>query len=106
MTETTGEVRVRTLPARRSDSLVESVVEFGGGIFRLGFSLIMLPLGLLPVETRTHMRNATRELMYAFATLPRDFAETAGQAIEAWAAEIPAQGASHTKAPKDEVSAN
>jgi hypothetical protein len=33
------------------------------------------------------MRNATKELMYAFASLPRDFAEIAGKSIEKWAAE-------------------
>jgi hypothetical protein len=52
------------------------------------------------------MRNATQELMYAFASLPRDFAEIAGEAIEAWAGEPSAPAASHTKAPKDEMSTN
>ncbi|WP_028459401.1 hypothetical protein [Chloroflexus sp. Y-396-1] len=87
MTETEGEVRVRSVPVRRSDSFVESAMEFGGGIARLGFSLFTLPLALLPPESRQHMRNATKELMYAFASLPRDFAEIAGKSIEKWAAE-------------------
>ncbi len=87
MTETEGEVRVRSVPVRRSDSFVESAMEFGGGIARLGFSLFTLPLALLPQESRQHMRNATKELMYAFASLPRDFAEIAGKSIEKWAAE-------------------
>ncbi len=87
MTETEGEVRVRSVPVRRSDSFVESAMEFGGGIARLGFSLFTLPLALLPPESRHHMRNATKELMYAFASLPRDFAEIAGKSIEKWAAE-------------------
>lgn len=104
MTETTGEVRVRTVQTRRSESLLESAVEFGGGIMRLGFALVTLPLAILPPETRMHMRNATQELMYAFASLPRDFAEIAGEAIEAWAAEREAAPAAQTKAPKDEMS--
>ncbi len=87
MTETEGEVRIRSVPVRRSDSFVESAMEFGGGIARLGFSLFTLPLALLPPESRRHMRNATKELMYAFASLPRDFAEIAGKSIEKWAAE-------------------
>ncbi len=87
MTETEGEVRVRTVPVRRSESFVESVMEFGGGIARLGFTAFTLPLALLPPESRQHMRNATKELMYAFASLPRDFAEIAGKSIEKWAAE-------------------
>lgn len=106
MSETTGEVRVRTVRTRRSNSFMESAMEFGGGIVRLGFSIFTLPLALLPPESRTHMRNATQELMYAFASLPRDFAEIAGEAIEAWAGEPSAPAASHTKAPKDEMSAN
>ncbi|MCX7859174.1 MAG: hypothetical protein N2385_03720 [Chloroflexus sp.] len=87
MTETEGEVRVRSVPVRRSDSFVESAMEFGGGVARLGFSVFTLPLALLPPESRQHMRNATKELLYAFASLPRDFAEIAGKSIEKWAAE-------------------
>jgi hypothetical protein len=87
MTETEGEVRVRSIPVRRSDSFVESAMDFGGGIARLGFAVFTLPLALLPPESRQHMRNATKELMYAFASLPRDFAEIAGKSIEKWAAE-------------------
>lgn len=102
MTEAQGEVRVRTVRTRRNDSFVESAVEFGGGVFRLGFSLITLPLALLPSESRQHMRNATKELMYAFATLPRDFTDVAREAIDEWAAEAdqPVK-----KAPHDEVTA-
>ncbi len=98
MSEGTGEVRVRNVGSRRNDSFVESAVEFGGGLVRLGFSLATLPLAILPTETRGHMRNATKELMYAFATLPKDFADVAGEAIEQWAKEA------ETKAPHDELS--
>ncbi|MFV9503242.1 MAG: hypothetical protein AB4911_01615 [Oscillochloridaceae bacterium umkhey_bin13] len=106
MSETTGEVRVRSVRTRRSDSVVEQAMEFGGGIVRLGFSVFTLPLALLPTESRQHMRNATQELMYAFASLPADFAEIAGKEIEKWAAEpdgAPAAAAAH--APKDEMAA-
>lgn len=104
MSETTGEVRVRSVRTRRNDSFVESAMEFGGGVVRLGFSVFTLPLALLPSQSRGHMRNATKELMYAFASLPRDFADVAGAAIEDWAAEtddVPAP----PKAPKDEIAA-
>lgn len=103
MSETTGEVRVRSVRSRRNDSFMESAMEFGGGVVRLGFSVFTLPLALLPSQSRSHMRNATKELMYAFASLPRDFADIAGAAIEDWAAETDEPVAK--KAPKDEVSA-
>jgi hypothetical protein len=87
MSETQGEVRVRSVRTRRSDSFAESAMEFGGGVVRLGFSVFTLPFALLPSESRQHMRNATKELMYAFASLPADFADVAGKAIEDWASE-------------------
>ena len=87
MSENEGEVRVRSVQTRRSDSFVESAMEFGGGVVRMGFSVFTLPLALLPGESRKHMENATRELMYAFASLPKDFADIAGESIERWAAE-------------------
>ena len=77
MNDVEGEVRVRSVRSVRSDSFVETAMEFGGGIVRLGFSLFTLPLALLPTDTRHHMQNATKELMYAFASLPRDFAAPA-----------------------------
>jgi hypothetical protein len=102
MSETQGEVRVRSVRTRRSDSFVESAVEFGGGVVRLGFSVFTLPFSLLPSESRQHMRNATKELMYAFAGLPADFANIAGEEIEKWAAksddDIPVK-----IAPNDEI---
>lgn len=106
MSETAGEVRVRNVATKRSDSFTESVTEFGGSIFRLGFSVITLPLALLPRESRQHMRNATRELLYAFASLPRDFAEVAGESVEAWAREGEVDTPVKTvQAPRDEMAA-
>lgn len=105
MSETTGEVRVRSVRTRRNDSLVETAMEFGGNVVRVGFSIFTLPLALLPPESRGHMRNATKELMYAFASLPGDFADIAGKEIEKWAAagdEAPVVKA----APKDELAAS
>lgn len=106
MSETTGEVRVRSVRTRQSDSFVEQAMGFGGGVVRFGFSVFTLPLALLPSESRQHMRNATQELMYAFASLPADFAEIAGKSIEEWAAETDdAPAAATTHAPKDELAA-
>jgi hypothetical protein len=103
MSETTGEVRVRSVRTRRSDSFVESAMEFGGGVVRLGFSVFTLPLALLPSESRQHMRNATKELMYAFASLPADFADVAGKEIEKWAAASDDAPVAAPHAPKDEI---
>lgn len=103
MAETTGEVRVRSVRTRRNDSFVESAMEFGGGVVRLGFSVFTLPFALLPSESRQHMQNATKELMYAFASLPGDFAEIAGREIERWAAEGDSAPAAAPHAPKDEL---
>lgn len=106
MAETVGEVRVRSVRARRNDSFAETAMEFGGGVVRLGFSVFTLPLALLPPESRQHMRNATRELMYAFASLPGDFADIAGREVERWADEgddvVPPPPA---RAPMDEMAA-
>jgi hypothetical protein len=109
MTEPMGEVRVRSVRTRRNDSFMESAMEFGGGVVRLGFTVFTLPFALLPTESRGHMRNATRELMYAFASLPRDFADIAGAAVEDWASETdgpaPAAATAAATAPKDEMAA-
>jgi hypothetical protein len=102
MSETQGEVRVRSVSTRRSDSFIESAVEFGGGIVRVGFSVFTLPLALLPSESRQHVRNAAKEIMYAFAGLPGDIASVAGKAVEDWAND----GEAVVKtAPKDELTA-
>lgn len=106
MSEPQGEVRVRSVRTSRSNSFAETAMEFGGGVVRLGFGLFTLPLALLPPESRQHMHNATKELMYAFASLPRDFADAAGGAIEEWAEEGEEPAASVKHAPKDELSAH
>jgi hypothetical protein len=105
MSESSGEVRVRSVETRRSDSFAEQAMEFGGGVVRLGFSVFTLPFALMPPETRGHLRNATEELMHAFASLPRDFADVAGAAIEEWAAESD-EPAAAKHAPHDELSAS
>lgn len=81
--ENVPEVRVREVRAR-DDDFVETAVQLAGGFARLGLGLLKVPLSLLPRETQQHTLNALRELSYAFATLPRDFAEIAGQEIEKW----------------------
>ncbi|MBX0330788.1 hypothetical protein K2Z83_24325 [Oscillochloris sp. ZM17-4] len=100
MSETQGDVRVRSVRTQRSDSFVESAVEFGGGVLRMGLSVATLPFALLPSESRQHLRNATKEVMYAFAGLPGDLAKVASTAVEDWAAKT--DGAAKT-APKDEL---
>lgn len=104
MAETQGEVRVRSVRTRRSDSLLESAVEFGGGVVRLGLSVAALPLALLPSDSRQHLRNATKEVLHAFAGLPGDLAKVADTAIEDWAAKT--DGVTPKTAPKDELTSS
>lgn len=106
MSETEGEVRVRSVRTRRSDSFAETAMEFGGGVVRLGFSVFTLPFALMPTQTRSHLRNATHEMLHAFASLPGDFADVAGRAIEDWAAESDDPPAPPKAAPRDELSAS
>ncbi|NTW00125.1 MAG: hypothetical protein HGA19_02330 [Oscillochloris sp.] len=102
MSETQGEVRVRSVRTQQSNNLVETVVEFGGGIARMGLSVATLPLGLLPAESRQHLRNAAKEALHAAAGLPGDLAKVAGEAVEEWAAKAESEGT----APKDELAAS
>jgi hypothetical protein len=97
-----------TRMARREESrsIANMMMDTVGGATRLGMNLANLPLGLLPNQSRDHMRNAIRELSYAFAQLPRDFATIAEKPIEEWiaradqpAATPPAATAAHTAAP-------
>lgn len=104
MSETQGEVRVRSVRTQRSDNLVESAVEFGGGIVRMGLSVATLPLALLPSTSRQHLRNAAKEALHAVAGLPGDLAKVAGTAIEDWAAKADADTVK--VAPKDEMTAS
>ncbi|MEI8308318.1 MAG: hypothetical protein WCF99_14770 [Chloroflexales bacterium] len=102
MSETQGEVRVRSVRTQRSGNLVESVVGFGSGIVRMGISVATLPFALLPGVSRQHLENATKEVLYAFAGLPGDLAKAASTVIEEWAAKADGDGAAKT-APKDEL---
>lgn len=72
---------------QRETGLIGAVEALATGVGRVGYGLLHLPLQLLPIQTRTHVHNAIRELSYGFASLPRDFAEIASQGIEAWAEE-------------------
>lgn len=96
-----GEVRVRNVRAERTQSLAGTLANVGGGVARLGFSVVTLPVALLPAEPRQHLRNASRELLYAAAMLPGELAQIAGDVIDDWAqqtgAEVPKQ------APHDEM---
>jgi hypothetical protein len=105
MSETQGEVRVRTVRTARSGNLIETVVGFGGGIARVGLSVITLPLAVLPAESRQHLRNAAKEALSAIASLPGDLAKVASTAIDEWAANAENETAAKT-APKDELTAS
>lgn len=72
-------------PSRPSDRILGTVEGVVAPVARFGYGLLDLGLGLLPPQSRQHMRNAIRELSYAFASLPRDFADIAGREIEPWA---------------------
>jgi hypothetical protein len=102
MSETTGEVRVRNVRTKRSESLVESALELGGGALRIGFSVLTLPLSLLPPVSRQHIQNATKEFAYAFASLPGEIVGVASKVVEDWAGD---SAAVEKKAPKDELAA-
>ena len=77
----------RPTPSRKEGDLYDAAEEFIGGVGRLGYGLLALPLSLLPRETRTHLERAVREMGYSFARLPAEFADIAGAEIERWAAE-------------------
>lgn len=96
-----GEVRVRNVRSQRSGSAVESVIEFGGGIVRLSFSLLTLATSILPKESRQHIRNGFIETMYAIASLPKDLVEIGGATVEDWAREVGVEVPTH--APRDEM---
>lgn len=78
-------------PRRRNNALLEPVEDAARGVARFGYGLLLFSLGLLPKQSRQHMHNAVRELSYAFASLPRDFADIAGSEIERWAKAAPAE---------------
>ncbi len=69
----------------RNGDLIDTVEGFAAGVGRLGYGLLSFGLDLLPPQSRRHMYNAVHELSYAFARLPRDFADIAGGEIERWA---------------------
>jgi hypothetical protein len=69
-------------PQQRSNALLDTAEDAARGVGRFGYGLLSLGLGLLPRQSREHMHNAVRELSYAFASLPRDFAEVAGNEVE------------------------
>lgn len=69
----------------RNGPLIDTAERAMGGVARLGYGILGVPLRLLPPQTRAHIHNAIRELSYGFASLPGDFADIAGEEIERWA---------------------
>ncbi len=101
MSESTGEVRVRNVRTKRNDSFVETALGFGGGVLRFGLTVVTLPINLLPPQSRQHIRNATKEFGYAFASLPAEFAVAANKVYD----QVSVIGEAFEKgAPKDELS--
>ncbi|MGB9632914.1 MAG: lamin tail domain-containing protein, partial [Chloroflexaceae bacterium] len=86
-------------PSRPSDRILGTVEGVVAPVARFGYGLLDLGLGLLPPQSRQHMRNAIRELSCAFASLPRDFAEIAGREIEPWAVRSDVEAALFAPAP-------
>ncbi|MCS6883202.1 MAG: lamin tail domain-containing protein [Oscillochloridaceae bacterium] len=72
-------------PNPQQDRILGTVEGVVIPVARVGYGLFELLLGLLPPQTRHHARNGVRELSYAFAGLPRDFAEISGGEIKRWA---------------------
>lgn len=97
-----GEVRVRNVRTAESGGLLETVADLSGKVVRMGVSVAALPLVVLPRDSRAHLNNAVKEAAYAFARLPRDFAEIAGTEIEAWAKDAGVNVAA-SGAPRDEM---
>jgi len=92
-------------PSRPSDRILGTVEGVVAPVARFGYGLLDLGLGLLPPQSRQHMRNAIRELSYAFASLPRNFADIAGREIEPWAVrgDVEAALIARTAAPAPET---
>jgi cytosine/adenosine deaminase-related metal-dependent hydrolase len=70
-----NEVQVRNVRVEGED-LQESAQQFLGSLLRAGTSLALLPINVLPRETRTHIQNAGRELTLGVASLTKELAKT------------------------------
>jgi len=103
MTTTEGEVRVRNVrtEGRSNDGLIQTVADLGGGVLRLGIAIGTLPLAVLPNDIRQYLGNAAREIVHAAASLPREMAKAANEALEEWSQETGTE--MPAKAPKDEM---
>lgn len=101
-TASEGEVRVRNVRTETNESggLIQTVANLGGGVVRLGFAIGTLPLAILPADTRHYLGNAARELLHTAASLPREMAKAATEALEEWSKDT---GAEMPSAPKDEM---
>lgn len=85
--EDEGEVRVRNVRPVQNESLLGKVTQLGTGAVEFGLSLMTMPLNILPAESRQHLRNAARELLYAVTSLPGSLADAATEAVKDWASE-------------------
>ena len=69
--EPKSEVQVRNVTVETED-LRDSAQQLLGSLVRAGTSLVLLPVNVLPRETRTHLQNAGRELTLSAASLTRE----------------------------------
>lgn len=70
-----GEVQVRNVTVEREE-LQGSAQQFLGSLLRAGTNLVLLPINILPRETRTHFQNAGREVTLGVASLTRELSKT------------------------------
>jgi len=69
------EVIVRNVEPSTED-LRDSTQQFLGSVVRAGTSLVLMPINLLPHETRTHLQEAGREATLGVASLTRELSRT------------------------------
>lgn len=69
------EVIVRNVDPSTED-LRDSTQQFLGSVVRAGTSLVLIPINLLPRETRTHFQEAGREVTLGVASLTRELSRT------------------------------
>jgi cytosine/adenosine deaminase-related metal-dependent hydrolase len=72
--ENRREEQARKAEAKRGE-LQEAGQRFIRRLFRLGVSLAVAPVNMLPQESRKHFRAAGREFTHGVATLAREFAD-------------------------------
>jgi hypothetical protein len=73
--KTTRTIEVRNVPEEREDDLRRATRRFASSAARTARTLVMIPVNMLPPESRRHMRIAGREFTLGVAVLMRDLAD-------------------------------